>query len=76
MALRSRESTGWAQEARHQTGGNGGGEWSLFGKLINRRLPSERLPPPGGSCGRLLEGEKQVTKMPPAGLGAFPSTPQ
>lgn len=33
-----------------------------MGKLIYRSLPSEQLPPPGGSCGKYLEGEKQVIK--------------
>lgn len=40
----------------------GGRARSLFGKLIYRSLLSERLPPPGGSYGRHLEGGDQVTK--------------
>lgn len=66
-AEESKESAGgpWERVRDRGTtaaGGDGGGEQSLFGKLIYRRPLSEWLPPPGGRCGRRLEGGEQVTK--------------
>lgn len=66
-------------------GERGGGEWSVLGKLIYWRLLSERLPPPGGNCGKHLEGGGRETKMPlartmnrepdalPRGLSLYPA---